>query len=165
VISLQGGEPQRISRIDKRGLDFEAPRWSPDGEKIAFLSMSSSESAEKYEAAEIWVCEFPGGEPRSITQKMKMSLTSPYDKSLSWSPDGKTIVFTKMEQRNPLHPQIYRIPCEGGEAAALNIEGFFPDISPDGKKITYVKPQKGLVGYWLVENFLPGKNSVLGVRR
>jgi len=148
VIPFKGGAPQRITRIEKTGLCFRLPRWSPDGKRLAFLSIDWFADHEGKESEEIWVCEFPDGEPRTITKKMKGNLTH-----LSWSPDGKTIVFSKLENNKE---QIFAVPSDGGEIKKLNIEGFSPDFSPDGKKIAFGRRLPGKVEYWLVENFLPG---------
>jgi len=147
VIPFKDGEPQRITKIEKSGLSFYSPRWSPDGKRIAFRSRNWFEDNEGKESEEIWVCEFPGGEPKAITKKMKGNLTH-----LSWSPDGKTIVFSKLENNKE---QIYAVPSDGGVINKLNIEGFSPDFSPDGKKIAFGRRLPGKVEYWLGENFLP----------
>jgi Tol biopolymer transport system component len=147
VIPFKGGAPMRITRIEKSGLSFGFPRWSPDGKRIAFHSIDWFAGHEGKESDEIWVCEFPDGEPRSITKKMKGIVGH-----LSWLPDGKTIIFSKIERNKD---QIYAIPANGGDIKKLNIEGFSPDFSSDGKKIVYGKRLQKKVEYWLVENFLP----------
>ncbi|MBU4255009.1 MAG: hypothetical protein KJ727_10490, partial [Acidobacteria bacterium] len=147
VIPFKGGAPQRITLIEKSGQSFRSPRWSPDGKRLAFTSEDWFAYNEGKESNEIWVCEFPDGEPGSITEKMKGGGTH-----LSWSPDGKTIIFSKVEQNKE---QIYTVPSDGGEIKKINIEGSSPDFSPDGTKIAYGKRKQGKVEYWLVENFLP----------
>jgi len=147
VIPFKGGAPQRITRIEKSGLSFRYPRWSPDGKRLAFTSMDWFADHEGKESVEIWVCEFPDGEPRAITKKIKGGLDH-----LSWSPDGKIIIFSKVTKNKE---QIYSVPSDGGEIKMMNIEGFSPDFSPDGKRIAYGKRMQGKVEYWLVENFLP----------
>ena len=148
VIPFKGGAPQRITRIEKTGLCFKLPRWSPDGKRLAFRSIDWFADHEGKESEEIWVCEFPDGEPRTITKKMKGNLTH-----LSWSSDGKTIIFSMLEKSKK---QIFAVPSDGGEIKKMNIEGFSPDFSPDGKKIAFGRRLPGKVEYWLVENFLPG---------
>ncbi|MFA5818129.1 MAG: tetratricopeptide repeat protein [Bacteroidales bacterium] len=149
VIPFRGGEPKRMTKTEKSGLNFSFPRWSPDGNRIAFRSANRFDFNEGKESSEIWVCGFPDGEPKPITKKMTGNLTY-----LSWSPDKKTIIFSMFE-KNRSH--IYSVPSEGGEVKKMNIEGNAPDFSPDGKKIAYVKDdkRKSKVEYWLIENFLP----------
>ncbi|MGD2246015.1 MAG: tetratricopeptide repeat protein [Candidatus Aminicenantes bacterium] len=151
VMPFKGGAPQRITKIEKSGLAFRCPRWSPDGKRLAFRSIDWFADHEGKEPEEVWVCEFPEGEPRSITKKMKGNLTH-----LSWSPGGKTIVFSKVEQSKE---QIFAVPSDGGEIKKMNIEGFSPDFSPDGTKIAYGKRTQRKVEFWLVENFLPTKKE------
>jgi len=58
-----------------------APRWSPDGKQLAFLSNRTEEQQQ------IFVMSMNGGEGRAIT-KGKRSV-----KAFEWSPDGKSIAF------------------------------------------------------------------------
>jgi len=148
MIPFKGGSPQRITKIEKNGLSFHSPRWAPDGKMIAFWSMDSFEFNKGKDSEEIWVCEFPGSGPKAITKKMKGGNFT----HLSWSPDGKTIVFSIFEKDKS---QIYAVPSDGGEIKKMDIEGFSPDFSPDGKRIAYGKNLQGKFEYWLVENFLP----------
>jgi dipeptidyl aminopeptidase/acylaminoacyl peptidase len=58
-----------------------APRWSPDGKQLAFLSNRTEDQQQ------IFVMSMNGGEGRAIT-KAKRSV-----KAFEWSPDGKSIAF------------------------------------------------------------------------
>ena len=58
-----------------------APRWSPDGKQLAFLSNREEEQQQ------IFLMSMNGGEGRAIT-KGKRSV-----KAFEWSPDGKSIAF------------------------------------------------------------------------
>ncbi len=118
VIPFKGGSPQRITMIAKSGLSFNSPCWSPDGKMIAFRSLDWFEYYEGKNSDAIWVCEFPGGEPKAITNKMKGNLSH-----LSWSPDGKTIVFSRLEKDKS---QIYTVPSEGGEIKKAGYRRIFP---------------------------------------
>jgi dipeptidyl aminopeptidase/acylaminoacyl peptidase len=58
-----------------------APRWSPDGKQLAFLSNRAEEQQQ------IYLMRVDGGEGRAVT-KGKRSV-----KAFEWSPDGKEIAF------------------------------------------------------------------------
>ncbi len=65
-----------------------SPRWSPDGQRIAFLRT-------KEKRTQIWVIHADGGEAAQLTKLDEGSFSS-----LSWSPDGRKIAFTF----RPTHP-------------------------------------------------------------
>jgi len=68
------------------GPSDTAPRWSPDGQSLAFLR--SVEKDGKPQPAQIFILPLGGGEPRTVT-----SLTRAID-SIAWSPAGHAIAFT-----------------------------------------------------------------------
>ncbi len=92
--------------------------------------------------------------------------------SAFWSPDGKYLVFSRAEAKDPYYPgqpqamyandpnetqiqyDLYRIPFNGGaggvpepiEGASGNgMSNNFPKVSPDGKWIVYVECKNGLL--------------------
>jgi Tol biopolymer transport system component len=147
VMPAEGGKPTRITRIEKEGLSFETPRWSPDQKKIAFWAMDWLEYNQGKVSSQIWVADLETDKVAPITKKIPAMA-----KALCWTPDGKSIIYVANENNKF---QLYRVPVEGGEPVALNIEGFYPDCSPDGKKIVYSKLMKSAYEFWLIENFLP----------
>jgi len=74
VTSINGGEPKRLTDGQSSA---SAPRWSPDGKKIAYTTSS-----------QIWVMEDDGGHKEQVT-KISSGAAGPV-----WSPDGKWIAFT-----------------------------------------------------------------------
>jgi Tol biopolymer transport system component len=64
------------------------PRYSPDGQDIAFTSNRSG-------ALEIWVCASDGSRPRQLT-----FLDSSMTGNPIWSPDGQTIAFFSAKESN-----------------------------------------------------------------
>jgi dipeptidyl aminopeptidase/acylaminoacyl peptidase len=75
--SADGG-PQQLTTARARDT---APRWSPDGSRIAFLS-------DRGGSKQIWIIAADGGEARTVTSGGH----APAD--LAWSPDGRSIAFT-----------------------------------------------------------------------
>src|SRR4051812_5931805 len=83
LIPSGGGEAKQATD----GVGEDAPRWSPDGKSLLFMSARDGES-------QVWISAFDSAagnissEPRKVT-----SLSTGADGAL-WSPDGKNILFT-----------------------------------------------------------------------
>jgi dipeptidyl aminopeptidase/acylaminoacyl peptidase len=71
--------PRRLTAGEKQDA---APRWSPDGRELAFVSNRAGEKKQLY------VLPLEGGEPRRLTE-LKESAQEPV-----WSPDGTRIAFS-----------------------------------------------------------------------
>jgi dipeptidyl aminopeptidase/acylaminoacyl peptidase len=78
IVPTRGGAPRSFTLGDH--VDAQ-PRWSPDGEHIAFLSNRGDEKQ-----MQIYVIPFGGGEARKLTD-LKGSFGS-----FAWSPDGRQFV-------------------------------------------------------------------------
>src|SRR6201988_5341366 len=74
VVPIQGGEPKQLTKEERSS---SAPRWSPDGKKIAFLTGS-----------QIWEIDADGDNKEQVT-KISTGAAGPV-----WSPDSKWIGFT-----------------------------------------------------------------------
>jgi len=86
IIPAGGGTPIRYTG----GKNDSAPRWSPDGRRLAFLSRrdDGTEQGKKAARAEIWILETDGGEAWQLTTTLH-GAGDP-----AWSPDGKYIAYT-----------------------------------------------------------------------
>ncbi|PYQ16013.1 MAG: hypothetical protein DMF80_06840 [Acidobacteria bacterium] len=78
---------QRPLTCDRRGV--ASPRWSPDGERIAFLANAGSEKEAK---RQVWVMSMRGGDARRITD------VGSGVQQLAWSPDGSQIAFVAADE-------------------------------------------------------------------
>src|SRR2546423_4439008 len=63
-----------------------SPRWSPDGNAIAFLSARPAAGEAREARTQVWLLPLSGGEPRRITN-LANGVTS-----FQWSPDGTRLV-------------------------------------------------------------------------
>ena len=78
VVPTGGGEPRQFTSGPKSD---NAPRWSPDGTKLAFVS-------DRGNGRQIYVMPLSGGEAMQVT-KMRYGAGNPV-----WSPDGTKIAFS-----------------------------------------------------------------------
>ncbi len=129
-----GGELQQLTRSQQRRLAdndwIHYPRWSPDGELIAYLSDRSSEYAM------LWTMHPDGtGARQMFNARSGLSAVD----SLSWAPDGSRIAVTGFKDSGS---QIYIVDISRpGPLRQLTSEpggAFDPAWSPDGGYIAYV---------------------------
>ncbi|MCP4723672.1 MAG: S9 family peptidase, partial [bacterium] len=78
LVSINGGDPRRLTASP---VTDSHPRWSPDGQEIAFNSSRGGSS-------QIYVISVNGGEAR------KISNISTGVSGAIWSPDGRNLAFT-----------------------------------------------------------------------
>jgi len=100
------------------------PRWSPDGQLIAFNSALGEHNA-------IFVMKAEGGLVRPLTPDASDNVNA------SWSRDGKWIYFTSNRSGQW---QIWKMLSEGGEPVQVTKHGGFRAFeSAEGKVIYYAK--------------------------
>lgn len=86
VIDVKTGVSRQLTNGPKRDT---APRWSPDGRHIAFISERGEEKAQ------VWLIDSDGGEAWRLT-KTPDAAANP-----AWSPDGTRIAFISKLQSEP----------------------------------------------------------------
>jgi len=86
LVSADGSSAPR--RITAEGFNANAPRWSADGSRLAFLSSRGAGASEAAEAQrpQIYVLRLDGGEAQALT-RLKNGVSV-----FQWSPDGKRLV-------------------------------------------------------------------------
>ncbi|MGI9175647.1 MAG: S41 family peptidase, partial [Rhodothermales bacterium] len=123
VVPKEGGTANRLS--SPRGEE-SFPRFSPDGQEIAF-------SANYDGNTDLYVMPATGGQP------VRLSHHPLGERMLDWYPDGESILFaSSMQSGRQRFNQLWRAPKEGGLPEKLPVPyGEFGAISPDGKRIAH----------------------------
>ncbi|MDP6965834.1 MAG: S9 family peptidase [Candidatus Marinimicrobia bacterium] len=162
LVPSAGGRARKLSHGKKNDT---SPRWSPDGETVAFIS-------KRNEASQIWFLPMAGGEARQLTKLPKGKVSS-----IRWSPHGKEIGFLfhpfgkevtfdkKGKPEMPVYRHIrdmwYRFDGEGffdsefthvwvanatTGAARQVVKGEWHDTyfdwSPDGRKVAFISNRR-----------------------
>ncbi len=118
------------------------PAWSPDGKRIVFMSDRDGHvNIHDFPNYDIYVMDADGGNQLNLTN-------DPHDdRSPSWSPDGKHIVFSSDRDNNRDHNiEIYVMDADSGNLQRLTnnlTEDQYPSWSPDGKRIAFSARRDG----------------------
>ncbi|MCA1630342.1 MAG: protein kinase [Acidobacteria bacterium] len=113
-----------------------SPRYSPDGQRIAFASDRSGN-------LEIWTCDAEGGSPAQLTRFDNGQTGSP-----RWSPDGQRIAF---DARPTDNSDVYVVGADGGAVRRLTSEkaaDIMPVWSTDGQWLYFGSDRGGDWQIW-----------------
>ena len=132
-VPIQGGEAQRLTAF----MGYEMfPRFSPDGQTIAFTGQYDGNT-------EVYTIPATGGEPLRVTYTATNSRDDLGDRMgpnnivMTWTPDGQSIVY-RNRISSGFDGRLYTVNKEGGLSEAIPLpEGGFCSYSPDGKKFAY----------------------------
>ena len=119
----------------KEGAHSGAPRWSPDGRRIAFDSNPEGH-------IDIYVISARGGNPIRLT-------THPVDDAVpSWSQDGEWMYFAS---RRSGRWEVWKVSVGGGEPIQVTHDGGLVAFeSPDGKFVYYTRDNQVRSSLWKV---------------
>jgi len=135
TVPVAGGEATAIgigSATDCTG----SHGLSPDGKWLAMTCTTPDNSRAGQPGRRVYVIPSGGGTPRMVT-------ANPNSYFHSWSPDGKTILFTRSTNGNL---NIYAVAAEGGDEKALTTgtgTSDDPDYSVDGQYIYFNSDRAG----------------------
>ena len=121
IVDVKTGDSKQITE----GNDWNDrdPQWSPDGERITFVSNRTGKEYEEDRNTDVWVISAEGGKLTKISDHDEA------DADPHWSPDGKLIAFTgEVHERD--HPKIWLAPASGGAPSVLAANGL--DLIPSG---------------------------------
>lgn len=119
---------ERIYQLTEGSDRSVWPRWSPDGQWIAFLRDSGGD-----ERFQIWVMRRDGRRLRQLTQLPKAG-----HRDIAWSPDGTRIAFTSNSAGQGYGVEV--LDVASGERRVLT-DGAYDDMaprwSPDGEWLLF----------------------------
>ncbi|MEE8378280.1 MAG: hypothetical protein V3R45_07885, partial [Candidatus Aminicenantaceae bacterium] len=114
---------------------------SPDGKLLAFNADNS-----------VMLLSTNGGEPKRLIQEKDVN-------SITWSRDGRFLLYGKRHDAKSDIVDVWRIPVAGGEPQKLELSMLrlmHMRIHPDGRKIAFTGSlQLPSNEIWVMENFLP----------
>jgi len=170
VLPMTGGEARKITDA-LNGIEQLA--WRPDGKEIAYVTSDEPENKKEIEKhhdafeagdndflateaalpSHIWILPAEGGKARRLTSGAwslpKSAPPSSPASPISWSPDGKWLLFTRQEyphQGDGDLTTLQVLNAETGEIRKLTKHDKFESFglfSPDGSHVAYWYPRDG----------------------
>ena len=134
IAETEGGTSKLLTQT---GAPFVNPRWSPDGQEIAFINAKIGE--QRIVETKLCVVSVITGEVRTLAD-------SELYMNLAWSPDGTMLAYLGMKNQGKgfdpdgLEGDVYVIPAAGGAPKRItNTPENEMKIAwtPDGKQITF----------------------------
>ncbi|MBI2425195.1 MAG: Tol-Pal system beta propeller repeat protein TolB [Candidatus Hydrogenedentes bacterium] len=119
-----------IKQVTKHNSISIKPKFSPDGNRIAYLS---------YKDRYMFIYVYDRATGKSVPVSKEVGLNS----APTWSPDGNTLALTLSKDGNT---EIYLRNADGTNPRRLTNNRFgdtSPTFSPDGSRIAYVSEQGG----------------------
>lgn len=128
-----GTNRRRLTR-NGAGVDDLDPEWSPDGERILFLS----DRAGSYD---VYVMDADGSDPQRLTKTPGRCEANP-----TWAPGGRSIVFDTYCLLTSEQSDLYSVSVDGGPVTNLTRnagDDFGARWSPDGTRIAFTSDRGG----------------------
>ena len=149
-----GSRAYRSLKTPNESRSYNAPNWSPDGSRIAYIIESRADDATMTYALAIADAD---GEDERIVYETAWRL-----RDLDWSPDGRWLALVR-------NSHIHKLRVDGGGLTRLSDHvggASTPRWSPDGTRIAYVTPSSfaGFQQIFLMNADGSGKKRVANIR-
>ncbi len=120
------------------------PRFSPDGKKFIYISNKGNDY---FSPSAIFLYDIESGKEEKLVEGVISSI--------SWSPDGKKIFYSKKTRQNKGMRSlydifIYDIEAKKEKRLTRGIRGNNPYVSPDGKYIAFVISNDGTANIGMI---------------
>jgi tricorn protease len=145
LADADGANPRRLTVHVARDI---MPRFSPDGQWIAFTSNRTGNN-------DVYVVPAAGGEPRPLTWH------SGDDQALYWTPDGTGVVFTSARGQGVWGSPLYIVRLDGSIPRPMGMDaGRAGMISQDATQVAF---NRSLPSYWR-KGYLGNNNADVSVQ-
>ena len=137
--NLQTGQPF----VDE-GIGNMHPQVSPDGEKIAYLATGD---ADYLSQNKLVIQNLQSGDKTVVAERVTGSV--------SWSPDGKYLAFSKIVPTADFHLYndlfIYNLATQESIRLTRSMRARHPDWSHSGNKLTFIVETDGLTNLYVLD--------------
>jgi Tol biopolymer transport system component len=152
VRSFEDGTEKEIYRFTHR-LEMTGS-LSPDGQWLAVVTRERNRA--------LTIIPSKGGEAKVL---LRFEHVGGHPTALTWTADGKHILFSLSLKKKGLQKSLWRIPAAGGEPENLGFRmAFYDNLSahPDGSRIAFSSYGASWKNpeIWVMENFLPDEKIV-----
>ena len=147
---LQDLETRRVTTLlpadVNQGFTYDDPELSPDGTRVVLASdYQGSVTATPTATPGLILVNRDGSGFRRLTTPSSTTQATQIDTFPAWSPDGSTIVFTRLTDNSDgtSTASLFTVPAAGGAATAVpgGGAGFTADFNPkDGSQIVFAEP-------------------------
>ncbi len=132
---MPGRAPQVTAAMVASGRSLSEPRLSPDGERVAFVSVAGGRG-------QLVVVPAAGGPELVVTADPPVRAAPSYGGgAFDWFPDGRALVYAATDG------DLWRVAAAGGPPVRLTGHGratpaAAPAVSPDGRWVAYTVDQR-----------------------
>lgn len=128
ILNLVSGE---LNQLTDAGYSDRSPVWSPDGERVAFISDRNGND-------DMYVINVDNGELTRLTDTVEL------EESPTWSPDGAQIAFQRSREIEDGSKEVHLfvLTVRDGSVEQLTDQpnnDYMPDWSPDGQYIAFTR--------------------------
>lgn len=126
----------------------ETPKWSPAGDRIAFVRTVIPSGSQVGPPEEIWTIATDGRAARQLTHN-SVSDTAP-----AWSPTGRWLIYQRSRGNAAAAWDLWNMRTDGSGQRLLARNGTRPAWSPNGRLIAFGQPTGEIRGCCTVTNLM-----------